>query len=703
MRPLVAIATLAVAIATLIPCGARAAAVPAPEPILDDKAQSPWSRGRATFYGHDGYSIDDGACMYGDIPFPYYVGALSDWLGDNASMSFNTYQHGNRENNMCGTCFEVQCDPSGPYGGDCRSDRVNASVIVRITDRCPCDHPNPSNKKWCCGDAPHFDLSYDAFGEIGSHGGGVISLQWRQVQCPDTVGFGGELAADPIDWTPFCSADAIGGGNGDSLGGVKKTLANAADAHPHLTTFAEALWRAGPDVWAVMSTKNHQHTVVAPTNAAFEAFAAGMNLTVPELLDGESLTEIMKYHVLHNAVNFTEGSTACDDIPPSDNSCAQEKAWGNCVKGVTFVDERKSNATLEHDFKRDGYCRQTCGFCDDYSTLAGIPLSVTPKAQAKRGRVLIADGREGARGKDGDAGARIVNSMDTCNGNLIVIDRVLYPLCMSGGAKSLLQVADERNLTRFVQAVYKAETVKPGVLGIGRGFGLYTLLAPQDKAFESFLSKQRKQTWEQFIDADDFLDVMKGHVMHGRRRIGYYEDEDECRDTGVPADVAEGLPLPPALADANASVIACEDVKPLGFCADSWTRQGDFTSYCRKTCGLCHTPNGSHGKGEGEGEGVGGRNITYSLSGAPLLLSKSRQALEPRRNLAEGSSGLDPNVTAGGPAYLARAALGKRGGGDGGKGGERAAARDDGALVVLPDLKACNGLLNVIDSVLIAS
>lgn len=58
----------------------------------------------------------------------------------------------------CGTCYEVACRPShikDGYGenmdrtGSCRG----GSVIVRVTDTCPCHYPSNaySNTRWCEG------------------------------------------------------------------------------------------------------------------------------------------------------------------------------------------------------------------------------------------------------------------------------------------------------------------------------------------------------------------------------------------------------------------------------------------------------------------------------------------------------------------------------------------------------------------------
>lgn len=42
-----------------------------------------------------------------------------------------------------------------------------------------------SNKRWCCGDVPHFDLSYTAFDKVAADRKyGVVGVQFRRVPCP---------------------------------------------------------------------------------------------------------------------------------------------------------------------------------------------------------------------------------------------------------------------------------------------------------------------------------------------------------------------------------------------------------------------------------------------------------------------------------------------------------------------------------------
>jgi hypothetical protein len=108
----------------------------------------------ATFYGKDGWSIHRGSCMYGYLDEQAGTGwdtaAISDTAGDYS--------------NSCGKCKEVKCKATGLRDGygqwldrkDVCFD-TSASVVVTITDTCPCSYPGNyySNKRWCCGDMYH--------------------------------------------------------------------------------------------------------------------------------------------------------------------------------------------------------------------------------------------------------------------------------------------------------------------------------------------------------------------------------------------------------------------------------------------------------------------------------------------------------------------------------------------------------------------
>ncbi|KAG2435774.1 hypothetical protein HXX76_006970 [Chlamydomonas incerta] len=144
-----------------------------------------WMDGRATYYGNDGgATIDQGSCMYGGLP----NGLVSTGTDIAAMADANPAFAGS-----CGRCYEVACREarfSDGYGnGIDRSGGTcsrGGSVIVTITDACPCYYPanEYSNKRWCCGDMNHLDLSYQAFSKIADLGQGVIGIRYRQVACP---------------------------------------------------------------------------------------------------------------------------------------------------------------------------------------------------------------------------------------------------------------------------------------------------------------------------------------------------------------------------------------------------------------------------------------------------------------------------------------------------------------------------------------
>ena len=600
------LATAVLALATT----ANAASAPISSPALDDLEITSWQRGRATFYGKDGYSIHDGACHYGGIPYPYHVAALSDWWPEYINSAY--------EHNKCGHCFEIQCDPNGR--GYCRGDQLNTSIIVRVTDRCPCHHENPSNKRWCCGDMPHFDLSHEAFGQLGSHTGGWVYLQWREIQCPDAVGLGGEVLEDPYNWKPYCNADE------------DKTLADVA-SEAGLTTFLEAVWRAGPDVWDALTTKAHQHSIVAPTNEGFEAFASSMGLTVEELLDEAMLGEIVKHHFVKSEVDFS--SASCTDVQPSSgNTCAQEGEWNKCGSP---------------EFTDNGYCKKTCGACAGLETMSDKPLTVT-----ENGAVID--------------GSRVTRVIEGCNGNIAVVKDVLYSLC-AADSKGVLQVAQEAGLLHFVEAVWKANVMSSGTLKIGNEQGLYTVFAPTDGAFDSYLKKMRFASFADFLRSDRLVDIMANHVLKGHKHVGFFEKQ--CHDLAVPSEIIDMIPLGSDEGEGKSldnSTVSCEELEVLGFCSNEWIATG----YCRASCGRCKS------KGA-EQERV------FSIASQPLALEQSKMAAEAQLQVFEVAE----DMTA--PESALKVKITKASG---------AHKQSTGSVVLVPDIEACNGLVNIVDSVI---
>lgn len=77
----------------------------------------------------------------------------------------------------CGKCKEVRCKPmnfADGYGQWLDRSKVcyndYSSVVVMVTDTCPCNYPDnySSNKRWCCADMYHLDLSVWAYEKLSS-------------------------------------------------------------------------------------------------------------------------------------------------------------------------------------------------------------------------------------------------------------------------------------------------------------------------------------------------------------------------------------------------------------------------------------------------------------------------------------------------------------------------------------------------------
>jgi len=151
--------------------------------IVSAEAQySSWQSGRATFYGVDAWNIHQGSCGYGwldkKVATGWNIAAIADVAHD--------------AKGSCGKCKEVRCRPSSFADGygqwldrtkTCYNDY--SSVVVMITDRCDCQYPTNyfSNKRWCCGDMYHLDLSVWAYERLAQKKWGVIGISWRDVPC----------------------------------------------------------------------------------------------------------------------------------------------------------------------------------------------------------------------------------------------------------------------------------------------------------------------------------------------------------------------------------------------------------------------------------------------------------------------------------------------------------------------------------------
>ncbi|MEW5307321.1 MAG: hypothetical protein WDW36_009727 [Sanguina aurantia] len=178
-------------------------AVPQAAAMDTSRDSGGWWSGRATFYGGvgDPWTIHDGSCGYGYIDSNVgtgdFVCAASDCNPDFGG--------------SCGRCYEVKCDSGFVHDNYGQSfDRSNMchdtteSVVVQVIDSCPCNYPTNgySNKRWCCGDHYHLDLSIWAFERLADTKWGVIPLKVRTVDCgshPDKMAqLRGGKAVDPV-------------------------------------------------------------------------------------------------------------------------------------------------------------------------------------------------------------------------------------------------------------------------------------------------------------------------------------------------------------------------------------------------------------------------------------------------------------------------------------------------------------------------
>lgn len=164
-----------------------------------------WVDARATNYGADAWPVHGGECGFGFICPNRWSSQLQNSLDVVAvtdaglSQLQGIYRAGGRfgKNQKCGQCLEIKCrnaeikdkdanDRSGMIdrSGLCLNKKV---VKVKIADLCQCNYaPNAaSNKRWCCGDEQHLDVSIFALEKIVKEVGrwGVFAISYRKVDC----------------------------------------------------------------------------------------------------------------------------------------------------------------------------------------------------------------------------------------------------------------------------------------------------------------------------------------------------------------------------------------------------------------------------------------------------------------------------------------------------------------------------------------
>ncbi len=80
-----------------------------------------------------------------------------------------------------------------------------------ITTTGPCHKPGNeySNKRWCCGDDRHLDLSWKAFEKIGRVDKGVVGVKFRKVPCPTGPKGNAAPAISRLPWLALAIAAGL--------------------------------------------------------------------------------------------------------------------------------------------------------------------------------------------------------------------------------------------------------------------------------------------------------------------------------------------------------------------------------------------------------------------------------------------------------------------------------------------------------------
>lgn len=150
-----------------------------------------WRTGRGTFYGDQPWlwDIHQGSCGYG------YLDPNKGTGWDIVALPDGHYEY----HGSCGRCYEVRCKPmvfKDNYGNtlDRRDACKDPSLVLEmtVTDTCPCHYPTNlySNKRWCCMDMDHLDISVFAYDKLADRRWGVIGLEYKPVACSGSIGSG---------------------------------------------------------------------------------------------------------------------------------------------------------------------------------------------------------------------------------------------------------------------------------------------------------------------------------------------------------------------------------------------------------------------------------------------------------------------------------------------------------------------------------
>ncbi|KAI9136565.1 RlpA-like double-psi beta-barrel-protein domain-containing protein-containing protein [Paraphysoderma sedebokerense] len=195
-------------------------------PAGSDSAATAWSPGRASFYPglkEEAYTQVDLLKLTcrtrkpilpgSDFPVDQSAGAFGA-LSDHSPLWNAPKCRDNPGGNpicdtqaTCGLCVEIKCkgywESPANHPNTCNPKN---SVVIKILDACPGNHPiNKAKKNNPCNqtDIDHFDLYQPAFAHIAQPRDGVISMEYQTTSC-DRVGYyvNGQRSSPPFTALP---------------------------------------------------------------------------------------------------------------------------------------------------------------------------------------------------------------------------------------------------------------------------------------------------------------------------------------------------------------------------------------------------------------------------------------------------------------------------------------------------------------------
>ncbi|NDJ59965.1 MAG: DUF4397 domain-containing protein [Chloroflexi bacterium] len=276
------------------------------------------------------------------------------------------------------------------------------------------------------------------------------------------------------------------------------TLANDTDGR--FTTLVAALEAAGlTDVL----TGEDEFTVMAPTDAAFEAALADLGLTAEELLaDTDTLTDILLYHVIPGNFpfrNLTRASTL--ETALEGQTLAFDLSGGlftvNDV-AITDVDELATNGVIH--------------------AIDGVLLPPGEPAATEGA------GTESAVQTAGEEGAGTESAVQTAGEEGVAQGQ---PATRPNLPELLANDPDGR-FTTLLAAVEAA-----GLVETLNSEGPFTVLAPTNAAFDAAFEALGLTADELLADTDTLTDILLYHVIPGR-----FFFRDLTRNGGVTLDTA---------------------------------------------------------------------------------------------------------------------------------------------------------------------